>query len=171
MCMASNGCSDFTVKCKIGWVSRSSGATTFDTHNAVAWAVDLFSGRKWPICLDHIMGLPLSGWKYWKLLPIPGKEMPEEAAKLAAWVDQMHIQEGIVTAKEEDPMNRKEYQAAAAQVRNLASMKRVPSERFKGLFPGEIISHELVVREAFVTFFQRDNPRFDAEKFRQACNP
>ena len=97
--MCANGCSDFTVKCKIGWVSRSSkGEPTYDDNNAIAWVRDLRpGGQTYPVCRDHVMSLRQEAWKYWKLLPIPGKEMPEEVELLRQGIDAMHERQGIRT--------------------------------------------------------------------------
>lgn len=52
-------------------------------------------------------------------------------------------------------MTKKDYIRAAEQVRN------IPLDEDSRTFACEL----------FVTFFQGDNPRFDAERFRAACEP
>lgn len=52
-------------------------------------------------------------------------------------------------------MNRKDYDKAAEIVRQDADEN------------GDIFSK--LMQESFVQFFQKDNPRFDANRFRQAC--
>lgn len=56
-------------------------------------------------------------------------------------------------------MSRKDYERAAKIVRDTC-----------GLYHGTTDSCEAsIVREAFVAFFQGENPRFDADRFRSAC--
>jgi hypothetical protein len=54
---------------------------------------------------------------------------------------------------------RKDYERAAKIVRSVKN-QHLPTDECNG--PN-------LVREAFVMFFQEDNPRFDADRFREAC--
>ena len=58
-------------------------------------------------------------------------------------------------------MTRKDYLRAASIVRDLGRRGKVPTEVAEG-------ARDLM-RDAFVTFFRGDNPRFDADRFREAC--
>ena len=53
---------------------------------------------------------------------------------------------------------RKDYQRAAKIVQDIAKEDFTDDQQLSG-----------VVEDAFVVFFQADNPRFDPDKFRKAC--
>ena len=55
-------------------------------------------------------------------------------------------------------MTRKDYIRAAAIVSGIGTGKHAPMLAWQ-------------TREAFVTLFAGDNPRFDADRFREACGP
>ena len=67
-------------------------------------------------------------------------------------------------------MTRKDYEAAAAIVREHAKAEArengIPIAQFN-----IATSATAVTMEAFVSFFRKSNGRFDADRFREACEP
>lgn len=64
-------------------------------------------------------------------------------------------------------MTKKDYQRAAKIVRSqLDAVKRNKKSNMKP-YDWEIIEQFLI--GAFVAFFRTDNPKFDSERFRAAC--
>jgi hypothetical protein len=62
-------------------------------------------------------------------------------------------------------MTKKDYKKAADIVRNLRQLSHKSS-----LVDTNHHDASWMTQEAFVSFFRDDNPRFDVERFREACN-
>lgn len=71
-------------------------------------------------------------------------------------------------------MTRKDYERAAAMVRDLMiGVTTLPKGNITIKGNVTTVRDRIVgvhaAQEAFILFFTRDNPRFDADKFRKAC--
>ena len=66
-------------------------------------------------------------------------------------------------------MTKKDYNQAAAIARSAKPITDITGDR-KELVSADIVRNRVVI-DAFIQLFKGDNPRFDADRFRAACQP
>ena len=89
--------------------------------------------------------------------PMNGQGLSEPLIQTLAWYELRETLVASITNKEKRKMTKKDYKAIAEEVRS----STIEDERGR-------ISKNLLVQGLSV-MFAKDNPRFDAERFRVAC--